>query len=222
MTISGHILLLEMLNFFSELAQTALASINQGSAAALLALFFISALTEIGIPFPFILDTVLILTGLETGILSLNVLFIVLSLFGGRFVGASAIYWLTRIIGGAFVAWISRRSTFLQKRLDWLAVKLIRRAPLAVALTRLTPGLLTPSTVAAGVIPLRYWHLISGIAISSIIADGSLLVLGFTTGKGLEQFGFSPHLWMIVVIVIIVAGIGWFVGRLLSRRAPKQ
>lgn len=210
-----------MLDLLSELAQTAMEAITQGNPAALLSLFFISALTEVGVPFPFILDTILVFTGLETGIISIRVGLIMLSLLAGRVVGASIIYWLTRLIGRKFVVWISKRYPFLQKRMDWLAAKLSRSASIAVAVARLTPGLLTPSTVAAGVIPVHYWEVISGITISSIIADGALLGLGFTTGRGLEQFGINLSGWIIIVIVVIVISIGWFIGRVLSRRNPK-
>ncbi len=210
-----------MLDFLRELASNAMNAINQGNPAALLSLFFISALTELGIPFPFILDTILILTGLESGIISARVGLIMLSLLAGRIVGASIIYWLTRWIGTVFIAWISKRFPFLQRRMDWLTDKLKHRAPIAVAVARLTPGLLTPSTVAAGVIKIRYEYLIMGIAISSVAADGILLILGFTTGRGLEQLGVSLSVWIIIVIVIFLTALGWWLGRFLSRRNPK-
>lgn len=211
-----------MLGFFNDLARNTLNAINEGTWGALLGLFLVSGLTEIGIPFPFILDTILIITGIQKGILSVKVGLIMLSLLGGRVAGASIIYWLTRLIGKVFINWIGRRFPFLQRRLDWLTAKLHRRAPIAVAIARLTPGLLTPSTVASGVICLRYSYLLLGIAISSVIADGALLILGFTTGRGLEQFGLKLHWWLIVIIVIVVIGIGWFVGRLLSRKTSSS
>jgi membrane protein DedA with SNARE-associated domain len=210
-----------MIDFLSELARNATNAINQGNPAALLSLFFISALTEVGVPFPFILDTILILTGLESGIISARVGLIMLSLLMGRIVGASVIYWLTRWVGTVFINWISKRFPFLQRRMDWLTARLAHRAPIAVAVARLTPGLLTPSTVAAGVIKVRYEYLIMGIAISSVIADGVLLILGFTTGRGLEQLGVRLSVWIIIVIVVFLIGLGWWLGRFLSRRNPK-
>ncbi len=206
-----------MLEFFSELAKNAAQAFNQGNPLALVSLFFISALTEIGIPFPFILDTILIFAGYQTGLLQIGL--IMLSLLLGREVGAAIIYWLTLAIGIVFVNWVGKRFPFLQRRMDWLTAKLSHRAPIAVAVARLTPGLLTPSTVAAGVIRLRYWYLVLGIAISSVIADGFLLVLGFGTGHGLERLGFR-HLWFVIVILVIVIGAGWAIRRYISRRTP--
>jgi membrane protein DedA with SNARE-associated domain len=210
-----------MLEFFNELARNTLNALSEGTWGALLGLFFVSGLTEVGIPFPFIVDSILIITGIQKDILSMKVGMIMLSLLAGRLVGASIIYWLTRLVGKVFINWVGRRFPFLQRRLDWLTAKLSRRAPIAVAIARLTPGLLTPSTVAAGVIRLRYSYLLLGIAISSVIADISLLLLGFTTGKGLEQFGLKQNVWLIIIIVIVIIGIGWLVGWRLSRKTPR-
>jgi len=211
-----------MLELLAELTKNASQAIIQGNPVALLTLFFISALTEVGIPFPFILDTVLIFVGYQTGLMSAEIGLIMLSLMIGRIVGASVIYWLTRWIGRAFIKWISKRFPFLQKRMDWLTAKLSHRAPIAVAIARLTPGLLTPSTVATGVICIRYWYLLLGIAISSVIADGALLIIGFATGRGLDQLGIKPAVWMIVVGLIILIGIIWLINRYFSKRVPKQ
>jgi membrane protein DedA with SNARE-associated domain len=210
-----------MLEFFNELARTTLNALSEGTWGALLGLFFVSGLTELGIPFPFIVDSILIVTGIQKDIFSLKVGMIMLSLGAGRLVGASIIYWLTRLVGKVFINWAGRRFPFLQRRLDWLTAKLSRRAPIAVAVARLTPGLLTPSTVASGVICLRYVYLLLGIAISSVIADISLLLLGFFTGKGLEQFGLKQNVWLIIIIVIVIIGIVSLVGWRLSRRTPR-
>jgi membrane protein DedA with SNARE-associated domain len=211
-----------MLEFFSNLTQNALNAINEGNWQALLGLFLVTGLTEIGIPFPFIVDTILIVTGIHRGILSANVGMIMLSLLVGRLVGASLIYWLTRIIGKIFIDRLNRRFPVIERRMTWITNKLSRRAPLAVAIVRLTPGLLTASTVAAGIMRLRYYYLLFGIIISSLIADLALLLLGFFTGKGLEQFGVKLNVWVVVIIVIVVIGLIYLITRLLSRKSQKD
>jgi membrane protein DedA with SNARE-associated domain len=203
-----------LLEFFSELAKTAFQAFNEGHPIALLLLFAISALTEIGIPFPFILDTLLILAGYQTGIMQIGL--IMLSLMLGREVGASAIYWLARVVGKVFVKRISKRFPIVQNRMDWLEAKLKHRAPLAVAIVRLTPGLLTPSTVAAGVMCLRYWYLVAGIAISSVIADAVLLIIGFGTGQGIKNLGLP--VWTVAVAIALVIALGWGIQSLVARR----
>jgi membrane protein DedA with SNARE-associated domain len=210
-----------VLEFFNQLAQNAVNAINQGNPSALGTLFFISALTEIGIPFPFILDTILIFTGYQHGLISKEVGLIMLSLLIGRLVGASAIYWLTRTVGKVFVNWLGRRFPFIQKKIAWLATKLQKRAPVAVAVTRLTPGLLTPSTVAAGVICIGYLSFCLGVLISSVIADGVLLIIGFSTARGVKYLGFAPSVWFIIVIGVIVAGAAWLLQRFFSRRSKQ-
>jgi membrane protein DedA with SNARE-associated domain len=211
-----------MLEFFTNLTQNTLNAINEGNWQALLGLFLVSGLTEIGIPFPFIVDTILIVTGIHRGVLSANVGMIMLSLLAGRLVGASLIYWLTRIIGKIFIDRLSRRFPAIQKRMDWITNKLSRQAPLAVAIVRLTPGLLTASTVAAGIMRMRYYYLLLGILISSVIADLALLLLGFFTGRGLEQFGVDLNVWVMIIIVIVVLGLIYLISRLLSRKSQSK
>lgn len=207
-----------MLEFFTELAKNALQAFNGGHPIALLLLFAISALTEIGIPFPFILDTLLILAGYETGIMQIGL--IMLSLMLGREVGASAIYWLARLVGKVFVNRISKRFPVVRNRMEWLEAKLKHRAPLAVAIARLTPGLLTPSTVAAGVMNLRYWYLLVGIAISSVIADSVLLIIGFGAGQGIKNLGLP--VWTIAVAIALVIALGWGIQALVARRNSRS
>jgi membrane protein DedA with SNARE-associated domain len=207
-----------MLTFLEEIAAHALRAIGQGNLGALSALFFVSAMTEVGVPFPFILDTILIVTGYRTGLMHFNVALIMLSLLLGRVVGGSAIYWLTRLVGKAFVNWLSKRFPIIKTRLTWLTTKLSVHAPLAVAVARLTPGLLTPSSVASGAICLRYYYFVLGIVLSSLIADGALLILGFATASGFRYLGLRPSIWLVVVALGILITIGWAVRQFIVRR----
>ena len=207
-----------MIELLNHLATQALESINRGDLSALSALFFVSALTEVGIPFPFLLDTILIITGYRTGLVSIEVGLIMVSLLAGRVFGAAVIYWLTRSVGMAFVGWLSGRFPLIRSRLTWLTGKLSCRAPLAVAIARLTPGLLTPSSVASGVICLRYTYFVLGIALSSVIADSALLILGFATASGLKYLGFRPSIWLVVVALVLLISAGWAVRQFIVRR----
>jgi membrane protein DedA with SNARE-associated domain len=211
-----------MLGFLDQLASSALDALNQGNAGALLALFFISALTEVGIPFPFILDSILIVTGYRTGLISFEIFYIMVSLLLGREFGGSVIYWLTRTVGSAFINWLSRRFPKIKDRLNWLTAKLSVHAPLAVAIARLTPGLLTPSSVASGAISLRYTYFLLGIALSSVIADAALLILGFATASGLKYLGFRPSIWLVVVCLVILISIGWATRQFFVKRSRRN
>ena len=199
-----------MISWFNDLLAALLVIVSQGDMRALLILLLVSALTEMGMPFPFVVDSVLVVAGYQDGLWSLPVGKIVLFLILGRLLGAAAIYWLSRFLGVRFINWVGKRFPKLLTGMLWLNTKLSRRAPLTVAVARLTPGLLTSSSIAAGCIRMRFPQFILGIILASVIADASLLLLGFTTGYGLKWFGFTPAPWMLVVIAVAVIALIWF------------
>lgn len=179
-------------------------AISQGNIAALVILFFIVALTEIGIPFPFILDAALFFTSYQSGIISAQVGLVFLVVFLGRQFGAGLLYWLTRLPGNAFMNWLGRRFPAIPRGLTKIGTGLGKDAILAIAIARLS-GLLTVASVATGVLGLRYHYLVLGVTLSAVIFDGVILLLG--SGIGV----FLPHLppWVIVVGLIALLAIVW-------------
>src|SRR4030042_5770675 len=144
-----------------------MAAINQGNAPAMVALFFIVALTEIGIPFPFILDTALFLTSYHTGIISSQVALVFGVVFLGRQFGAGLLYWLTRLPGNAFINWLGKRYPSIANKLLTVEATLGSQAIWAISIARLT-GLLTVASVASGAIGLPYYCLVLGVLFSSL------------------------------------------------------
>jgi membrane protein DedA with SNARE-associated domain len=213
-----------MMEWFNSLMALASGAVSQHSFAAMIALFLVAALTEIGVPFPFIIDGALFITSFESGLFSFQVLFVIIALTLGRLVGGAVIFWLSRWVGDAFIKWLSRRLPKLkiQEKMIWLNTKLKRRAPMAVAVARLTPGLLSASSVASGYCGMRYYEFVLGILLSSAIADGALVIIGFATKYGLNILGFTPSSWQVVVALVIVIFLIWFIRWLwLRRRAHK-
>ena len=190
-----------------------MSAINQGNATAAVVLFFIVALTEIGIPFPFILDSVLFFTSYKTGIISAQVGLVFLVVFLGRQFGAGLLYWLTRLPGNAFINWLGKRYPSIPQKLATVETKLGNQAIWAITIARLS-GLLTVASVASGAISLRYYWLVLGVVLSSVIFDGALLLLG----SGIAVF--LPNLppWTIVIGIIILMAIVWGVHFLVVRR----
>ncbi len=188
-------------------------AISQGNLAALSAVFLMAALTEVGIPFPFVIDGILFFTGYRIGLFSVSLLLVVTTLFLGRLFGSSIIYWVFRFVDRPFSRWLRSRFPSVQERMDTLRYKLGTRAPLAIAMARLTPGLLTPASVCAGGIRIPFGYFAAGIAISSIIADGILVMLGFATSHGLRRLGLTPSVWMIIIGLIAFLVLVWLVRR---------
>jgi membrane protein DedA with SNARE-associated domain len=187
----------------------------------LLALFGLAVVTDIGIPAPFILDTVLILTAYQSGPISLPVLLTLLALFIGRQLGSAILYLLSRLLGKAFIRWLQRHFPLLSEGLDSLRQRLSRWAVLAVVTGRLTPGLLQVTSVAAGTIRLPYYQFVLGIALSSIIYDGLLVVLGFIAANSPKAQDINFTFWMLIAILIIVCVL-WPLVFIVLRRGSRK
>jgi membrane protein DedA with SNARE-associated domain len=204
------------MEWINSLVSVAVDSLNQGSYIALLVLFSVAALTEIGVPFPFIIDAAILLTSYRSGFWSINLLSLVLALILGREVGAAAIFFLSRFLGPAFLKWLSKRFPFLkvEARMAQINQKISRRAPLMIALVRLTLGLLTPSSVAAGCSNVRFFEFVLGIILASLVADGALVLVGTATKYGLTFLGFSLNSWEIILGLIVLIGFVWLMRKL--------
>ena len=193
--------------------------ISPQNPAGLLALFGLAVITDIGIPAPFVLDTVLVLTAYQG--LWIHVLLIVAALFVGRQAGSAILYLLSRLLGKAFTRWLRKHFPTLSQGLDSLSKRLSSWAMLAVATGRLTPGLLQVTSVAAGTIRLPYYQFALGIAISSIVYDGLLVILGFIAANSPKASDVNFTFWMLIAMLIIIC-ILWPLLFLLLRRNSKK
>ncbi len=193
-----------MIESFFALLQQLETAFSPDSPYGLIILFFLAVTTDIGIPVPFVLDTILILTAYNTGPLSIQVILIVAALFVGRQVGSGILYLLSRYLGKHFIGWLKCRVPSIGGRLDSYTARLGRLAPLAVATGRLTPGLLQVTSVASGAIRMRYYHFALGIAISSLVYDLILVLLGFIAAIHPRAGDLNFTIWLLVSMVVIV------------------
>jgi membrane protein DedA with SNARE-associated domain len=204
------------MDWLDNLFAIALEAVNQRSAAAIVTLFFIVALTEAGVPFPFILDSVLFLTSYKAG-LSDELLIVFLVVFFGRQFGSSAVYWATRFIGAPFINWLSKRFHNLPRNLERFKERLSHNAVIAVAIPRLT-GLLTLISMTAGTICLPYHYFVLGVAMSALIFDGGLILFGFIFRAGFKYLGFYPEAWEVIVVLVAVICVIWLIIHFSVRR----
>ncbi len=188
-----------VLSFIDQLISTAMMAITQGSPLAVITLFFVVALTECGIPFPFVLDTVLFFTSYQADVHIGNILLVMFIVLMGRQFGAALIYWLTRMVGSAVIYWFSKRYKHLQHNWAQLTVRLSKDAPMAIALVRIT-GLMTLASAVAGAMHIRYVQFFLGVALSAAIFDGSLIVLGLITKYGFQFIGFTPSIFRLIIL----------------------
>jgi membrane protein DedA with SNARE-associated domain len=216
-------------------------AVSQGSLPALLGLFLIAAVMEIGLPIPFVLDSTILFVSLSQGFISFPVFSVILVLFLGRFVGSSILYWAGRLLGGFFLKWLKKRRPKVTDRIANFSNRLNQpplpvaagtgrvsrvfatlvstlRVPLIIVMARFTPGLLTVSSIAAGGICLNYWSFVLGIGLSSILADSLVLAVGYMASLGLEVLGVTPSVWQLVIGITVIIPLGWAIFFLIQRR----
>jgi membrane protein DedA with SNARE-associated domain len=208
-----------VIEWFHELLSQLTSSVSLGNPSGLAALFILGILSDIGVPFFFLLETFLFFASYYVGPLSSHVLLIVLMLLIGREGGAAVLYWLSSILGNPFIGWVGRRFPRLGQDLGRFRARISKRTAIAVAAVRLTPGLLQVPSLTAGVMRLPYLQFAVGVAISSLIYDFAFIVSGFLAQIGLQNLARELRVYFIIgLIALIIAAIIWFTVRRSHRR----
>jgi membrane protein DedA with SNARE-associated domain len=208
-----------MIDWINGALSTLAASISVANPGGLAAIFFITVSCDIGIPFPFVLDTILFFTTYELGAFSWPVLLIILMIWGGRLLGTGIIYWISRLLGTRFVDWVGKRSKFLRRNFEQFQNRLGSWTIPVIVAARLTPGLMQVSSVAAGTVRVRYYKLVLAIILSSMVYDGTLIILGALARLGLKDVGPEYSAWIVIGFVAIMTVV--FVAVYLIRRRFK-
>jgi membrane protein DedA with SNARE-associated domain len=211
----------QFLAFLANLESTFVTTNPRG----LIILFSLTVITDIGLPVPFVLDTILLLTAFKVWINPdpnwMPVLLIILMLFVGRQVGSGILYLLSCHFGNAFLNQIKKKFPSVGSRLDSFKTRLMHWAPLVVVTGRLTPGLLQITSVASGTIRLRYLYFTLGIALSSLIYDGILILLAFIAAHNPKADDIDFTFWVLIAMVVIVC-IFWPIIFVFIRRSKKK
>lgn len=178
-------------------------------------LFFILFLGEMGVPFPAVLQAILLYAGYQLSLGQVRVLPLLAVAQVGRQAGSGCVYLLARSLEAPFLHRYGRLFQLPGHRLEPGVLKLHLPAPLAVALGRLTPGLLLPTSLLSGALKVHYAAFAIGIAISAIIWDGTFVALGALLGRHLQQYSQTltvlyPLLILVLIVVLLVA-VGRFV-----------
>jgi|YelNatPaOPRAMG01_1025707.scaffolds.fasta_scaffold49532_2 membrane protein DedA with SNARE-associated domain len=204
---------------YFELISQALSTLNQGNVFALAALFLVLALGEMGVPFPFVLQGVLFFIGYQiTQGAGVRLIPVVVVLVMGRQFGSAVVYFVARFLGKPFVDRIGKVFPSWQSQPDKLKRKLSKGAPVAIAIGRLTPGLLVPTSLTSGAIGLRYEYFALGIALSTIVWDGTFIASGTILGSSVQRLGLTIPSWSILAGFITAISLIWVVRRFLLWR----
>lgn len=196
-----------MIDWINAALATLAASISIDNFAGLAAIFFIAASCDIGIPFPFVLDTIVFFTTYKVGAFSWPVLLVLVMLLGGSLLGTSILYWVSRLLGPRFADWVGRRSKFLRRNFEQFQNRLGKwKIPVIVA-ARLTPGLMQVSSMAAGTMRIPYYQMVLSIVFSFIVYDGILIALGTIARLELRDVGPQYSAWIVIGFVGIMTAV---------------
>jgi len=209
-----------MIDWINGALSTLAASINVNNPGGLAAIFALTVSADMGIPFPFALDTILFFTTYKMGAFSWPVLLVIMMLLSGSLLGTSIIYWVSRLLGIRFVNWVGKRSKFLGRNLEQFQNRLGRWTIPVIVAARLTPGLMQVSSVAAGTARIRYYQMVLAIVLSFIVYDGTLIILGTLARLGLKDVGPEYAAWIVIGFVAIMTAV--FVTIHLVRRRLKR
>jgi len=221
-------------NFFISLYNAIMTYIHGGGIEStfsltnpipLIVVFLVVLLADIGFPAPFVDDMALLVT--SYGVFSkpnpnlTPVVLIVAALFVGRQIGSGILYLISRVVGGAFLKWVKRHIPSIGNKLDAFKSRLGRKAVLVITTGRLTPGLLQVTSVVSGACHLNYYQFALGIAISSIIYDGALVILGLIAAHSPLSRDPNLTLWLLITMIVIVS-ILWPLIFVLVQRSKKK
>lgn len=196
--------MIEWINGVLSQLATSITVANPGTLAAI---FLLTVSADIGIPLPFVLDSIMFFTAYKMGPISWPVLIIVILLFSGRMLGTGVIYWISRLLGAKFTDWMARRSKFLVRNLARLQSRLGRWSIPVIAAARLTPGLMQVSSVAAGSLRISYYRLVVAIVLSSIVYDGTLIAMGTLARLGLKNIKPEDSAWVLIGFVALMLAV---------------
>lgn len=155
--------------------------LRAGDPAALASVFLLLIFNEIGLPLPIVYESLLLFAGFRLSHGEFR--YLATAAFGslGSTLGASLVFFVFYIFGAAIL-----RTRFFKNRkekIDLLKGELSRREVLAVALSRLTPGLVGLTGVAAGILRLSYLKFALGVFLSNLVWAVVLISAGFALGK---------------------------------------
>jgi len=123
------------------------------------------------------------------------------------------------MLGSPLIGWVGKRLPGLSRNLEQSRARLSRRAVMAVAVVRLTPGLLQVPSLVAGVMRLPYMRFFAGVAISSLLYDLAFILLGFLSRIGLQNVSEEVKIYVLIGVIVVIAAVVLFLG---FRRSIRQ
>ncbi|MBI4340503.1 MAG: VTT domain-containing protein [Chloroflexi bacterium] len=189
--------------------------------------FLINLLGETGVPFPLVMEGVLLFAGytLAQGHLAVGLLILAVSLTGSC-TGANSLYWASRVAGKPLVVRVWDAVRLKRSWLHSAETRLSRATPLEIGVARLTPGLALPLSLTSGVLRVPWLKFTLGVALSELVWLGFFGAVGFAVGVAPVDVSplivYFPRVVFALVIGLGVVKLGrlawqWFASRRTNR-----
>lgn len=209
---------------FREIADALLAFADHHIYGALFLLLF---LEEGGIPLPAPGDTVILLAGAQIGRGQASIPIVVFLVVLATLLGSSVLYWISRLGGMPVVLRVCQVLHIKEERLDKLGAWIRRHRGVAIVFGRLTPGLRTITTIAAGVFQVNYTAFLAYTALSATIWAAVYIILGAAIHsfyRNVAHYLFRPSILglLLLAFVIAAATVAFRRWRLSRRREREQ
>jgi len=172
------------------------------------ALFLLLFLEEGGIPLPAPGDTVILLAGAQIDRGQASIPIVVLLVVMATLLGSSVLYWISRLGGMPVVLRVCQVLHIREERLDRLGAWIRRHRGIAIVFGRLTPGLRTVTTIAAGVFQVNYTAFLAYTALSATIWALLYILLGafvHSFYRNVAHYLFRPSALALVLLAFVVA-----------------
>ncbi len=190
---------------FREIADAILSFADHHLYGALFALLFAE---EAGIPLPAPGDTVILLAGAQVDKGEASLFVVVLFVVLATLLGSSILYWISRLGGMPVVLRVCQFLHIKEDRLDKPGAWIRRHRGVAIVFGRLTPGLRTVTTIAAGVFQVNYGAFLAYTAVSATIWALIYVRLGaFVHGsyRHVAHYLFRPSVLAFALLAFVIA-----------------
>jgi membrane protein DedA with SNARE-associated domain len=188
---------------FADLRDTlmALLQLHQYKAIAVLI-----GVEEAGLPLPLPGDLAIVFMGTQVSAGKASPIPIVLVTAGSATTGASALYWIARLLGTRIVERYGRWLHLTAERQERVERWFARHGAAVIIVGRLIPGLRIAVAVAAGVARVRFSRFVIYTAISALIWGTIYTTIGWVIGERWEEDRESIEAFFDNPLVVLIVG----------------
>lgn len=178
----------------------------------LLGLFLILLIEEAGVPLPVPGDIFIFIAGVQARVGKLDFFQIVGVVTVATVIGASILYFLSKTLARPVVIKLARFAKADEVKLKKVSNWFVARGGTAVVVSRLTPGLRTVTSIAAGILAFPYRIFAPYTTIAAVFWATLYFLLGFYLGPGaISVLQIIGRYFVIFVIVVLFLGLlGYF------------